>query len=375
MENHQALYQSIKQDILKKLQLKELNQGDRLPVESELMQQYGVSRITVSRALNELKSEGIIKRYPGKGTFVAHKPESLLPQQTVPQGYIPISSDSLIEIAFILPTIQDSFSLSLINGLNSVFSTDEYRLFLFSSTNDKSEDQILKRCLEIGISGIVLFPVDQAYYSDQLLYMKINSYPLVLIDRILPGIDTSYVITDNYKAGQLAMNHLHQLGHKNIAFFTKTHQATAPVQCRIQGIQNEMENNANYASNLRIYERFDIKKPLSDYHKLMTMLIRHDRITAIIVSESAACLYLYDLITSLGYKIPQDISLLSFDNPISAVSDFNFFTHINQSEYTLCQEAGQILKRMIQKKDFTVQRKVLTPVLEIHHSTGPVPIK
>lgn len=375
MENHQALYQSIKQDILQKLQLKELNQGDRLPVESELMQRYGVSRITVSRALNELKNEGIIKRYPGKGTFVAHKPESILPQQTIPQGYIPISSDSLIEIAFILPTIQDSFSLSLINGLTSVFSTDEYRLFLFSSTNDKSEDQILKRCLEIGISGIVLFPVDQAYYSDQLLYMKINSYPLVLIDRILPGIDTSYVITDNYKAGQLAMNHLHQLGHRNIAFFTKTHQATAPVQCRIQGIQNEMENNANYASNLRIYERFDIKKPLSDYHKLMTMLIRHDRITAIIVSESAACLYLYDLITSLGYKIPQDISLLSFDNPISAVSDFNFFTHINQSEYTLCQEAGQILKRMIQKKDFTVQRKVLTPVLEIHHSTGPVPIK
>lgn len=375
MENHQALYQSIKQDILQKLQLKELNQGDRLPVESELMQRYGVSRITVSRALNELKNEGIIKRYPGKGTFVAHKPESILPQQTIPQGYIPISSDSLIEIAFILPTIQDSFSLSLINGLTSVFSTDEYRLFLFSSTNDKSEDQILKRCLEIGISGIVLFPVDQAYYSDQLLYMKINSYPLVLIDRILPGIDTSYVITDNYKAGQLAMNHLHQLGHRNIAFFTKTHQATAPVQCRIQGIQNEMESNANYASNLRIYERFDIKKPLSDYHKLMTMLIRHDRITAIIVSESAACLYLYDLITSLGYKIPQDISLLSFDNPISAVSDFNFFTHINQSEYTLCQEAGQILKRMIQKKDFTVQRKVLTPVLEIHHSTGPVPIK
>lgn len=107
----------------------------------------------------------------------------------------------------------------------------------------------------------------------------------------------------------------------------------------------------------------------------MTMLIRHDRITAIIVSESAACLYLYDLITSLGYKIPQDISLLSFDNPISAVSDFNFFTHINQSEYALSQEAGQILKRMIQKKDFTVQRKVLTPVLEIHNSTGLVPVK
>ncbi len=375
MENHQALFQTIKQDILQKLQLKELKPGDRLPTESELMEQYNVSRITASRALNELRNEGIIIRYPGKGTFVANKPEPILPLQTASSGSVSGTSASLTEIAFILPTIQDYFSLSLINGLKSVFSPDQYRLYLFSSQNDKSEDQILKRCLEIGISGIVLFPVDQAYYSDQLLYMKINSYPLVLIDRILPGIDTSYVITDNYKAGQLAMNHLHQLGHRNFAFFTKTHQSTVPVQNRIQGIQNEMENNANSASNLRIYERFDIEKPLSYYYELMTMLIRHDRITAIIVSESAACLYLYDLITSLGYKIPQDISLLSFDNPISAVSDFNFFTHINQSEYALSQEAGQILKRMIQKKDFTVQRKVLTPVLEIHNSTGLVPVK
>ena len=70
MENHQALFQTIKQDILQKLQLKELKPGDRLPTESELMEQYNVSRITASRALNELRNEGIIIRYPGKGTFV-----------------------------------------------------------------------------------------------------------------------------------------------------------------------------------------------------------------------------------------------------------------------------------------------------------------
>ena len=145
MENHQALFQTIKQDILQKLQLKELKPGDRLPTESELMEQYNVSRITASRALNELRNEGIIIRYPGKGTFVANKPEPILPLQTASSGSVSGTSASLTEIAFILPTIQDYFSLSLINGLKSVFSPDQYRLYLFSSQNDKSEDQIGNR--------------------------------------------------------------------------------------------------------------------------------------------------------------------------------------------------------------------------------------
>lgn len=65
------MYQRIKEDILHRIDSNLLLPGDRLPTERELMQQYHVSRITVSKALGELKKEGRVERFPNKGTFVS----------------------------------------------------------------------------------------------------------------------------------------------------------------------------------------------------------------------------------------------------------------------------------------------------------------
>ncbi len=56
-------------------QVKSCSPGDELPSAREIMEEYGVSRITVQRALNELVREGYINRQPGKGNFVAKKLE------------------------------------------------------------------------------------------------------------------------------------------------------------------------------------------------------------------------------------------------------------------------------------------------------------
>ena len=66
------LYRNIKNYLLEQIQDK-LSIGDRLPTEAEIMKQFQVSRITVTKALKELKEEGYIIRYPSKGSFVASK--------------------------------------------------------------------------------------------------------------------------------------------------------------------------------------------------------------------------------------------------------------------------------------------------------------
>lgn len=65
------LYHQLKETLLSTLTEREVKPGDSLPTEATLMNQYGISRITVRRAMSELESEGRIYRVPGKGTFVS----------------------------------------------------------------------------------------------------------------------------------------------------------------------------------------------------------------------------------------------------------------------------------------------------------------
>lgn len=64
-------YQQIKNDLLKKIESGEFDHGDRFYSEAELVKLYGVSSITVIRAIQELAKDGYLVRYQGKGTFVS----------------------------------------------------------------------------------------------------------------------------------------------------------------------------------------------------------------------------------------------------------------------------------------------------------------
>ena len=171
---NQPMYQKIKEDIMHQIQTKLLAPGDRLPTERQLMQHYQVSRITVSKALGELKNEGVIERYPNRGSFVSGLPtapplsnEARPPEETARDiGHLP-------EIACIMPTVRDLFSMSMMNGVLSALPPNEYICHIFQSQNPQIENYLLKRCLETDISGIVLFPQNQPFFSNELVWMNL----------------------------------------------------------------------------------------------------------------------------------------------------------------------------------------------------------
>ncbi len=71
--SNKPLYEQMKEVIIQKIHSGEYVSGDCLPGERALMQQYGVSRITIRQAIGALVNEGIVYRKHGKGTFVAEK--------------------------------------------------------------------------------------------------------------------------------------------------------------------------------------------------------------------------------------------------------------------------------------------------------------
>lgn len=367
LTNHtHALYQQIKQDLILQIKEGKISINEQLPTELELMKQYNVSRITVSKALNELKNEGIIIRYPGKGSFVSSCAD-------ISPNTISNATDSigLREIACLLPNIRDSFALSIIRGFQDAFPSSGYLCHIMESCNSEKENQILQYCIDSGIDGLVLFPLDQPFYSNQLLSMKLHNYPFVFVDKYLSKLDTSYVISDNHTGGEYCFKYLHELGHKNIAFVSCSPLETLTVNCRIKGIEDMIENLHLSPSPLKVVETINSSQPMEYYRDWVSDLIHNKKITAIVTAQSAACLYIYEIITSLGLSVPEDISLLTFDNPLAHYKPFEFFTYIDQDEYNMGLRAGMMLRNMIEKKDMSIRKEIITPKLEIRKSTGP----
>ena len=194
-KTNQPLYQQLMEDVRSQIENSLLLPGDKLPTEREFMQKYNVSRITVSKALNELKAEGLITRFPNKGSFVARSasplaaaaqvpleaPSALLPASAsaqlpaVPEGST--SDTAFTEIACILPSISDQFSLSMVNGILSAFPMDSYICHLFQSFNPSLENRLLQKCIDTGISGIVLFPQDQPFSASSCFICCCRNIP------------------------------------------------------------------------------------------------------------------------------------------------------------------------------------------------------
>ena len=73
------LYEKIKDHILQNINSGEWSQDQRMPSENDLVSTFGVSRMTINRALRELTESGILVRVHGVGTFIAPpKPQSAL---------------------------------------------------------------------------------------------------------------------------------------------------------------------------------------------------------------------------------------------------------------------------------------------------------
>lgn len=374
----QSLYQQIKEDIKRDVDKGILAANTQLPTEAELMRQYQVSRITVSRALTELREEGVIQRYPGKGSFVAPKPiaqapENQSPAQKAQSEKTPEPSEpewsQTRDIACILPTIRDNFAHTLISGFRDVFLETKYICHVIESSNAENENCLIRNCLNSNYAGMLLFSRDQPYYSNELLTMKLNNFPLVLVDKYLPRLDTSYVISDNLEAGRICFNHLYELGHRRLAFFSSAPLHTSTVKQRLAGME-EMIANGRTDTVLQKPALLDASLPLEHYQQAILDLIQKDKTTALVAAQSSTCLYLYKILASLGLRVPEDVSVLSFDNPFIRFEPFEFFTYVDQQEYQIGYEAGRILMEMMENDPSNIQKSTISPKLATRKSTA-----
>ncbi|MBQ7257363.1 MAG: GntR family transcriptional regulator [Abditibacteriota bacterium] len=168
----------------------------KLPSRNEIIKQYGVSDITVRKALEELLREGLIYSHHGKGSFVAPKKKEFLEVYNVMQG-----TDVKRRMD------RSGWYFPLVEELEAALEKYEMEMTIsFYKRNEDLERQILERLLQKNSYGIIFY---YSGYESNIPYYKkvIEINPnVVFVDRCIEGINANYVGTDNISSSKaLAM--------------------------------------------------------------------------------------------------------------------------------------------------------------------------
>ncbi|MFR6591001.1 MAG: GntR family transcriptional regulator [Gallintestinimicrobium sp.] len=239
------LYEQIYEEIREKIEERGYRVGDRLPSEKELSEQYHVSRITSKKAVELLAEEGLVTRIPGKGTFV-------IEHQEMPKA-LEIPADSMTEkkplpdhppvIGVVLDGFGADFGCQMLGSIEMECRNQGFGMMFVCSYGRKDEETTgIERLRELGVSGIIIMCVHDENYSESILEMAVQHFPVVTIDRRLKGVPISFVGTDNEAASRELARYLLDRGYRKTCF-VKPHAAeTSTLQERIQGFKRHIMN-------------------------------------------------------------------------------------------------------------------------------------
>lgn len=373
------MYEIIQNDIIEKIQNGTYKEGERVPSEQELIEAFQVSRTTATKALTELSLGGYIHRIQGKGSFVNPLGSHLSPGERVPFRSGGENPEFPRKVGVIIPQYYDHHSGNIIQGIRETLSFPSFFINIALSLNMQEEEHALHYFLQSGHAGILLFPASFEFYSDTILQMTLNKYPLVLMDRDFPGIHCMSVTCDNRKGCELGVSHLVSLGHKGIAFL-----ANAPYQEQVTNLRYNGYLDAMTGHGLAgiPYEDFFHGKSAALMQEDFLQRVRAGALTAAIASNADAALLLYQLCSRHGIRIPQDLSVLCFDNPNFGWHPAgSFFTYLEQNSLDMGRQAAMLLKRSLcgeicgeisPETDAADGRVVLRPELVVNGSTRAV---
>ena len=224
------LYEKIQDDILKQINTGLLKEGDKLPTEKQLMEKYGVSRVTINAALKELKVNKIIKTNTINGTFVCNTNKKRE------------FAHLLIPFVGILPTQKNS-STEMLDGIQKVATANDCIVPFYNTMNSpKQERDILKKLLNFNIDALMIFPCLGNDNIDLLSLFAIKQIPLIFIDRRPRGFMNTLVTSNNFRGLEQLVQLLINKGHHKIATAILS-EGSYPEQERFNGYVSALLKN------------------------------------------------------------------------------------------------------------------------------------
>lgn len=326
----------------------------------DLAEAAGVSVTTVSQILN------------GKGERFSLDTRRRVHQLQEEMGYVPdFNARNLImksaqTIGVLVPNLGNPFFSMFIKGVQAASRQRHFIPLIFGANHDEAlEGYYLQELIKRAVDGLIIASASiNRETIDNIL--KKNGIPYILIDQNGgPSLDRLHV--DDDQGGQLAADHLLQLGHRKIAVVMPDHP-TQNLQVRLNGFKWRLTQGGTSlpAENIILSPM----TKLGGYQATTAVLQRHP--TAVFAINDETALGLIRGLHEQHLRVPLDMSVLGYDDIDLDEYVVPKLSSIHQPVVTMGQRATELLINRIQDHHQAAQIVELPVDLRQRESTGPV---
>lgn len=305
IQERQPKYRQIVESLRSNIAAGQYRNGGRLPSEAELVRRFGVSRMTVVKAMQQLQQEGLLVRRSGSGTYLSGAASS----QALVFGLI---IPDLGETEIFEPICKGMARSPDLSGHSLSWGHS-----LTTSTNKEEEAQHLcQQYIDQKVSGVFFAPLEFSRSRDQvnlriLKALREAQIPVVLLDRCgLPypqRSDCDLVGLDNRRAGYTVAEHLIRHGAKRLAFVAHARSAET-VEDRKAGYREAL-----FAHGINPSPDLLIEADGTDPEEFRAILKR-TKIDAFQCANDLTAARLMQSLLGLGVRIPDDIRIAGVDD-------------------------------------------------------------
>ncbi len=333
----------------------------------DLAQELNVSTSTVSRALQDhpalkLETRERVKTLAKKWNY---QPNTLA---------LDLLRQSSKIIAVIVPEITSHFFSSTIIGIQDVMVSTEFNIMVFISNESYEEEaRIIEKLSKIQLAGVLVAPSSETKNFDHFRSLQGNGIPLVIFDRDCEGLEAHKVLVDDYRGAFEAVDYLIKTGCKRIAHITGfSHLSTNSN--RLRGYINALKKNGLPVKKEMIIqtEGFNHEDGIVPVE---TLLKSNNVPDAIFAVNDRLAVSAMRTAKKLDFKIPDDISIIGFDDEPHSSYFTPPLSSVWQPVYSMGMLSVRILLQEIKEESTRFRNEIFKTELVIRGTSRKIETK
>lgn len=328
----------------------------------QLAEHLGLSSAAVSRVLNAAPTARSIPKATQERIFAAARELNYRPNVYARS----LRNRRSQTIGVLVPEISEGYATSVLAGIEHQLLQADFFYLLVSHRHrpeaiERSQRLLLERSVEaiIGIDTLLPHP---------------SPVPTVTISGHHEPEGVTNILLNHRRAAELAVGHLKGLGHRNLAFI-KGQSFSSDTEARWEGIRHAMQL-AGLRVNPVLVAQLEGDQPTHEpgYFATQRLLAREHRFTALFAFNDISAIGAIRALREAGLRVPQDVSVVGFDDVQSAAYQNPALTTVRQPLRTMGILAAETALQQIAAPTATHARQlVVDPELVVRESTCPPP--